>query len=461
MIPLETLRDALIATPLFAGKTWKLSPEPWTLTPEQTRELRDIGAACLAFHRAQDRLYMKSAAGEKLLRNGDRRAPAWIASLLDAGKPAALLAHARHPRKHGRIPAVLRPDLLLTDDGWALTELDSVPGGIGLTAYLNATYAPNAPGVIGGAGDMPDLFYRAVADAAPRGVADPFIVIVVSDEAATYRPEFDFLAETLRARGRRVRAAHPDELTVREDGIAHDGERIDVIYRFFELFDLPNLPVAADIMRAVESGRLVVTPPMRPHQEEKLTLALLHHPELDAYWREALAPAALTLMRRIVPPSWLVQHAGELPPAAILHAPPVGGLPIRDWSELAAAGKKDRDLILKISGFHETAWGARGVTLGSDVPAAEWAAAVTDAAAPGAPPHLLQTYRKPAVLTHPVFDDTGATATMRGRLRLCPYYFVTGDTAALGGALATFCPADKKIIHGMRDAVLLPCREPR
>jgi hypothetical protein len=28
----------------------------------------------------------------------------------------------------------------------------------------------------------------------------------------------------------------------------------------------------------------------------------------------------------------------------------------------------------------------------------------------------------------------------------------------LSGALATFCPPDKKIIHGMQDAALLPAR---
>ena len=47
-----------------------------------------------------------------------------------------------------------------------------------------------------------------------------------------------------------------------------------------------------------------------------------------------------------------------------------------------------------------------------------------------------------------------------GRVRLCPYYFVQGDgdaaRAKLCGVLATICPADKKIIHGMRDAVLAP-----
>jgi hypothetical protein len=50
---------------------------------------------------------------------------------------------------------------------------------------------------------------------------------------------------------------------------------------------------------------------------------------------------------------------------------------------------------------------------------------------------------------------------MPGRARLCPYYFVSGDgdaaRAGLGGVLATVCPADKKIIHGMSSAILAPC----
>jgi hypothetical protein len=45
-----------------------------------------------------------------------------------------------------------------------------------------------------------------------------------------------------------------------------------------------------------------------------------------------------------------------------------------------------------------------------------------------------------------------------GRLRLCPYFFNREGQAKLAGALATFCPPDKKIIHGMQDAALLPCR---
>jgi hypothetical protein len=50
---------------------------------------------------------------------------------------------------------------------------------------------------------------------------------------------------------------------------------------------------------------------------------------------------------------------------------------------------------------------------------------------------------------------------MQGRVRLCPYYFVSGEgdaaRANLSGVLATIVPADKKIVHGMTDAILAPC----
>lgn len=46
---------------------------------------------------------------------------------------------------------------------------------------------------------------------------------------------------------------------------------------------------------------------------------------------------------------------------------------------------------------------------------------------------------------------------MRGRVRLSPYYFVQDKKAHLGGVLATLCSPEKKLIHGMVDAVMVPC----
>jgi hypothetical protein len=116
--------------------------------------------------------------------------------------------------------------------------------------------------------------------------------------------------------------------------------------------------------------------------------------------------------------------------------------------------------VLKISGFHEQAWGARGVYVGHDLPAAEWAAAIERALASfPAHPYILQRFEKSRLVDARYFDfAAGTEREFKGRVRLCPYYF--GDTAQLGGILATICPANKKILHGMPEAVLVPCGLP-
>jgi len=234
---------------------------------------------------------------------------------------------------------------------------------------------------------------------------------------------------------------------------------VDLVYRFWELFAQGNVLVMDALMQAVEEGRIVVTAPMRPFQEEKLNLALLHHHLLTDYWRENLSKDAFKWLFRQVPRSWVMDPA-PLPPGAVLDAPQIGGRPIYDWRQLVDASQKERDLIVKISGFDQNAWGARGVLLGSDASREEWQQGVDEAIAnSGRVLHIVQEYRKPTRLHHPVFrDDSGEVYQMQGRVRLCPYYFLKDGRARMSGVLATFCPADKKIIHGMRDAALVPCR---
>src|ERR1043165_1386308 len=179
----EKIRTALAAQPLFEDKTWQLSPEAWPLTPEQLTQLEAIGVACFEFQQALETLYLRSAAGKNLLRNKPLLAP-WVADYLDRGKPARLIEHARDPRNRGMFPLVLRPDLLLTDEGFVLTELDSVPGGIGLTAFLNRLYGGGtaaASGTLLGADDaMIRNFHTALAALRP-GQRNPAIALVVSD----------------------------------------------------------------------------------------------------------------------------------------------------------------------------------------------------------------------------------------------------------------------------------------
>src|SRR5882762_10431325 len=141
------IRDSIPAGGLFAGMEWKISTTPFPLGENLAKEIESLGRVLLQFYRATNLLYRKSVEGKQ---------PEWVARWLDLGKPADLIALQRSVAFKNDVPRVIRPGILLTETGFSITELDSVPGGIGLTAWLNKTYSesklqsPNSK-VIGGA----------------------------------------------------------------------------------------------------------------------------------------------------------------------------------------------------------------------------------------------------------------------------------------------------------------------
>ncbi len=185
-----------------------------------------------------------------------------------------------------------------------------------------------------------------------------------------------------------------------------------------------------------------------------MLFAFLWMEQLRPFWREHLGDDKLAALRQIIPYTWIVDPT-PLPPHAVI--PELG---IHDWREMAAFSQKQRELVLKISGFSEEAWGSRGVYVGHDLPASEWAAAIDQALDNFVNhPFILQRFENSALFDSQYADfDANEVRAFSSRVRLCPYYFVVGDDAKLGGILATICPANKKILHGMPDAVMAPCR---
>jgi len=166
----KLVRDSLPANGLFADLTWRIAVEPFRLGPELARELETLGRVLLKFYQATNLLYRQSV---------EEKQPAWVAALLDAGKPESLIALQRSVAFRHDVPRVIRPDILLTEDGFSITELDSVPGGIGLTAWLNQVYANTEPGMrnaepLGGATGMVEGFASIFGDA-------PIVHVVVSE----------------------------------------------------------------------------------------------------------------------------------------------------------------------------------------------------------------------------------------------------------------------------------------
>ena len=420
------VRDHLPAGGLFAGATWRISPEAFPLPTDLVAKLEALGPQLLAFYRACNVMYRHSVQ-DKL--------PRWIAEYLDAGKPKGLVELSRRDRFKSHIPRVIRPDVILTNDHFFITELDSVPGGIGLTGWLGKTYGELGDEIVGGAHGVMEGFAAAMEiDKHP-------LTVVVSEEAATYRPEMEWLGQQVG-----FRVVRPEELT--------NLSNVRSLYRFFELFDLPNIPNPHAILDAAARGEVNVTPPIKPQLEEKMLFAFLWMEQLRSFWREQLGEKGLESLRRVFPYTWIVDPT-PLPPHAII--PELG---INDWREMARFSQKERELVLKISGFHEHTWGGRGVYVGHDLPAHEWAQAIERALSSSAThPFILQRFERSKLFDAQYFNfEANELHTFSGRVRLCPYYFVVGDDAKLGGVLATVCPSDKKILHGMPDAVMAPCR---
>src|SRR4051812_29307372 len=218
---LTTIRAAFPKEGLFAEKQRLVSPDAFPIDRKSLADLEQLGHRLFVFQRACNQLYQLSVKGKQ---------PEWVARYLDAGKPRELIEFSRRKEIRDDLPRVIRPDLILTEKGYIIAEIDSVPGGIGLTGWLNQTYSSFDKDIIGGATGMLQGF-RAVI---PHG-AD----IIISQESATYRPEMEWLAARLNQTSDLKSQGSVWRTMSAENYEPRDGR---AVYRFFELFDLPNIP---------------------------------------------------------------------------------------------------------------------------------------------------------------------------------------------------------------------------
>jgi hypothetical protein len=435
---------------------WRISPEPFALTEETLQKITAIGPDLLAFYRALNALYNRSVRGS---------APAFIGEYLDQGKPEHIIRLSRQNRFKQDLPGIMRPDLILTDDGFAASELDSVPGGMGFVGAMSEAYCRLGMESVGGAQGIPKQFGAMLK--AITGKEHPTVAIVVSDESGDYRAELRWLADALgRLEVLTAYVVKPQDVVFTEDALfvrLEDGreEKIDAIYRNFELFDLLNVPKQELMLYAARHNRVEMTPPAKAQLEEKLSFALFHHPALRKLWEQELGKNGKAIygrLQQLFPKTWVIDPR-PLPPQGVIHGLEAAGTPVSDWMQLVDLGKSERDYVVKPSGFSELAWGSRGVRVANDLTRDEWIATLQEATGQyEKTPRILQRFHKGKRVRQHYYDrERDEVRNFDGRVRLCPYYFVVGDEVRVGGILATIAPADKRLIHGMTDAVMSPC----
>ncbi len=431
-------------------RKFRIGCEPFILDKSTYLQIDNLGTILLQFYQAVNELYYLSVRGDY---------PDWIREYLDGGKTEQVIEYGRMRRFRNHLPFIIRPDLILTDEGLIISELDSVPGGFGLLAELSQYYHDAGFEIIGGRNGITENIKQAIQELSAN--ADPVLAIIVSDESMDYLAEMKWVAKALTVCGLRTYTLKPEEIIFQEDGLYlesdHKLERIDVIYRFFELFDLKNIPKIDLILYAVRKQTVRITPPLKSFLEEKLLFALLHHPVLQDYWIQAMGVEGYQTLVNVMPQTW-VMDPRPLPPHAVIPNLSLGTNPVTDWQQLKQATQRQRELVIKISGFSELSWGSRGVCIGHDVSSEVWADTI-DTALNSFPehPYILQRFCKGKRVSASYYDWlTKNPRSMQGRVRLCPYYLIHSNQAHLAGVLATVCPLDKKLIHGMTDAIMVP-----
>ncbi len=435
---------------------WRLSPEPFRLSPATLAAIERLGPDLLRFSRVLASLYKRSARGT---------APAFIADYLDRGKPEAIVRLGRQNRFKSDVPGIIRPDLILTEDGFIAAELDSVPGGMGFVGAMAQAYCELGFDTVGERDGIARGFAAMLASVAGQGA--PATAIVVSEESEDYFAELHWLAEAVTAAGLgETHACKPEQIVFTEEALfvrLPDGreEKLDVLYRNFELFDLLNVPKQELMLYAARHNRVKMTPPPKAQLEEKLAFALLHHPGA----RDALARGArrrgFERLRALFPQTWVLDPRPLPPQAAIVGPDAPAATPVHDWMQLDAARQERARLRRQAVGLLRARLGlarrARSPTISrarNGRPRLREGLAAFDRT-----PHICSASTKGSACACRYFDRakerrrcrwTGACACRRT-------YFVAGESVRLGGILATIAPADKRLIHGMTDAIMAPC----
>ncbi len=440
-------RLAELPSSFYGG--WRISLNPWKLSAEEKDELELLGERLYRFYQSCNSLYHHSLRGA---------APTWVAEYLDLGKDPGILSIGQMNRFENSLPRVIRPDLIKTKDGFLACELDSVPGGIGLMAQFQEIY--QTPAIIGGKDGMLQAFAQMIREEVGAGfkpAPTPNVAIVITEEASGYRQEMETLALRLCQMGLTTSVVTPNDLEYRDEQVYCHDQRLDLLYRFFELYELPKMDRSDLLLKAVKKRKIKITPPLRSHLEEKMWFAFFHHPVLRSFWREQLGEETNRYLRRLFPKTWILDPRA-LGPAGVIPGIEFRGDDLQDWRVLSAATQKERSQwVIKPSGYSPLAWGAKGVRVGEDLSGHDWKQAIEEALASFTRgPWLLQEWGHPIRQSFEAISLDGVEEKKEVRGRISPFYFVTEGKAKLSGVLATLCPLDKKIIHGMPGAILAP-----
>lgn len=216
---------------------FRVSPEPFRLNDEQREQVLQIGLDMTSYFLAVDQLY--------------RSQPA-VHNLLDRGKPNLF-------RGNQMRYLFIRPDLIVTPNGFSVCEVETSPFGLALSDLLNAAYHHGGFTTLVGA----DLLTNYIHSQTPE-----LGTIVFNDKTAAFAGQMNYLAEKVfSGSGRTWQVKHVSEVDTHSN--------FGPVYRGFYLSDYDADEYVRKLVDASLSGLGTIWPSLTPHMEEKAILSFI------------------------------------------------------------------------------------------------------------------------------------------------------------------------------------------
>lgn len=366
-----------------------VSPSPFKLTDKQIEELKNIGYLICAYMETVTELY-----------NNNEEAKL----ILDRGKPELYL-NKLDPKY-----LFLRPDLILTENGFIVCEIEISPFGLALAEILNNAYGQeNFDTII-----HQNKLKNYVSSKIPKEGT-----IAYSSNTEAFSGQIDFMADKIFS---------GDDKKWISQIINGQDIKSEEIYRAFYLSEYIN---DKNVHKLLEQSKSYM-PSLTPQFEEKAILSFIWDKRFIGFFKSRLGNSNYEYLRKIIPPTWIL---GEEENFDL-------GMPKGIITPLSIAGfkKSNRKIVLKQSGFSNNSSWSQGVEflhkLSNKVAEEKLKVAMDDEE------HLyiLQDFKEGKRQIMKYINQDGNISEMNVKIRITPYYsFMGTNKGELIAAKVTGC----------------------
>ncbi len=354
---------------------FRISPEPFKLDKDKKKKIEEIGKAICDYMDACIEIY-----------KNDENAH----NILDRGKPENLknVQEVKY--------LFLRPDLIITDTGFCLCEIETSPFGLGLAEVLNRAYGHQGFDTL--------VYQNDLKNYIQSNIKMPG-VIAYSNKVKAFKGQLEFMANDIFSQENKI-------WTAREIGKESIKEK--EIYRAFYLSEELKDSNLEEILR-----EKTLLPTSTPQFEEKALLSFIWDKRYSEILKNRLGNVEFNLLRNVIPKTWIIGEEKYVE----------GGLPYgkQNSLEIAELGKSERKFVLKRSGYGEySSWG-EGVKFLHKMGKHTAEEFIKSAISDNEHLYIMQEFKKGRNFSMPFINDDGIFQEMKARIRITPYYAYTGE----------------------------------